>query len=138
MVEMSNKPTAEYSSMDNALSEKQTKVVTVVSGILNLMTAFAAPHYLAQMDRSKAPTRVEFIALFDEFLALFDTPEHQEKDSRIILPARSVRKLLDGWSMTDAAPETLKKAAREFLHEMGVAEPDEGWEQWQPSPTEKV
>ena len=132
---MSEEPSPDHMrdmSVDESILEKQTRLTRALGGILNLMTAFAAPRYLAQIDDSKLGAHEKVLALYDDFLAMFDTPENTVKDARILVPAREMRRLLDTWSITRVAPEAVITAAREFLAGMGVPEPDEGWDLWEP------
>jgi hypothetical protein len=123
--------------VDDSIREKQARLVTTVLGILNLMTAFAAPHYLAQIDRSKEPAREEVLALFDEFLVMFDRPDTAKNDAHVLLPMRRMRKLLESWAITSVAPAAVISTARECLRALGVPEPNEGWNLWEPPREER-
>lgn len=132
-----NKPTANLDALTSeSIGEKQAQLLTVVLGVLNVLTVFAAPRCLERMDPGTTPDHKEIVVLFDEFLALFDKPEHSSKDARTLIPAREIRKQLDNWPITRVAPRAVITSARELLAGLGVPEPDEGWDFWEPAPDE--
>lgn len=118
--------------VDNSVREKQARLMMSVLGVLNLMTAFAAPNCLAQMDHSKVPTHEDVLALFDEFLMMFDRPDTASHDARVLIPMRQMRQHLETWPIASVAPSPVITTARNFLAAVGVPEPDEGWDQWKP------
>ncbi|XXT17459.1 hypothetical protein WME94_45250 [Sorangium sp. So ce429] len=120
--------------IDEATRARQLELVSALMGVLNLATAFAAPRYLARVDVSKPPPGAELHALFDRFLELIDQPVRQEKDSRLIEAARKLRDLLQNWSFDQIAPEPIVQTAREFMAALGISEPKEGWDRWEPPP----
>lgn len=121
-------------STSESIREKQAQLVKTVLGVLNVSMVFAAPRCLERMDPGITPDHKEILVLFDDFLDLFNKPENSTKDARILIPARELRKHLDTWPITRVAPLAVIMTSRELLAGMGVPEPDEGWDHWEPTP----
>lgn len=122
--------------IDEATREKQRRVMSTFGGVLNLMTAFAAPRYLARASIPEPVPRAQLLSLFDDFIALMDGPARSEKDSRILDVTRRMRHLLDDWSFGTVATPPMVRTAREFMDAFGIPEPDQGWDAWEPAPEE--
>jgi hypothetical protein len=122
--------------VDEATRERQRKQSSAFGGILNLMTAFAAPRYLARADISKPVPQEEILGLFDDFVEIFDKAGSGDKSLRILDATRRMRTLLQAWPFGPIAPEPIVRTAREFMTAFGISEPEEGWDQWEAPPEE--
>ncbi|WP_437893281.1 hypothetical protein [Sorangium sp. So ce124] len=118
-----------------ATQEELGKVMGTICGMLSLVSAFAAPRYLAKGNADKRPTPEQLLGLFDDYLFLSENmncaDEMDNPFARTKEPTRRLRALLMRWDFSLTAPDAIVEVAREWLAAYGIPTPDEGWDRWE-------
>ncbi|WP_437769770.1 hypothetical protein WME77_23330 [Sorangium sp. So ce764] len=120
--------------VDDAARERQRRGMSAFGGVLNLMTAFAAPRYLARATTIEPLPQAEILSLLDDFVEMMEGQVRGEKELKILDITRRMRVLLDGWRFSTVASPPIVETAREFMDAFGIFAPDEGWDAWEPPP----
>ncbi|WP_437893721.1 hypothetical protein [Sorangium sp. So ce124] len=123
--------------VDEAARDRQRRLMSAFGGVLNLMTAFAAPRYLARATTVEPLPEAEILSLLDDLVEMMKGQTCGEKELKILDILRRMRALLVGWRFSTVASPPIVQTAREFMDAFGIFAPDEGWDAWEPPPEEE-
>jgi len=128
-------------NVSDAAKQRLSRFMEVWGMTFNIMAAFAAPRVFAKLpaDHEMTPERV--IALFDDYIEILNGDWcggkfEGDEFHRTVAPTRIVQGLLTEWGISNPLPPLLVQAARDFFTAFGWAEPDGGWDAWEPPPDE--